>query len=291
MKTRILIVGASGLVGGALMAEFAGVGEVVGTFHRFAAEGLHPLDVTDALAVAACVGRRAPRVVLQPASLTNVDFCETHPAEAWRINVEGTRHLAAAAAQVGAVHVFFSSDYVFEGTAGPYSEDDPPNPQSVYGRSKWAAEQVIRELNPDHLIVRTTVVYGWEQQGKNFVIRLLRSLDQGQEVRVPRDQVGSPTYAPDLARAVRELVQKSCRGIYNLAGGELVGRYDFALAAARTFGLRSDLIRPVATNDLDQPAPRPLQGGLKVDKALSLLEAPLLGYQEGLETMRKELRG
>lgn len=288
---RILVVGASGLVGTALMREFSLVGETAGTFNQYPAEGLIPLDIGDADAVAALTEELTPQIILQPASLTNVDYCETHSQQAWRINVQGTRHVAEAVGRLGAKHVFFSSDYVFDGAAGPYSEEDPPSPRSVYGRTKLAAEQLIRELAPDHLIIRTTVVYGWEHQGKNFVTRLLQNLQQGQDVRVPEDQVGSPTYVPNLAQAVRELVQEGKRGTYNLAGCQLADRYDFALAVARAFGLRGDLIRPVATAQLNQAAPRPLQGGLRIDKALRELKTPLLGYHEGLEAMRRERQG
>ena len=288
---RILVVGASGLVGTALMREFSLVGETEGTFNRYPAEGLVPLDICDAAAVAALIQKVAPETVAQPASLTNVDYCEAHPQEAWRINVQGTEHVAAAAAQLGAKHVFFSSDYIFEGVAGPYSEEDSPSPTSEYGRTKLAAEQLIREVGPDHLIIRTTVVYGWEPQGKNFVMRLLRQLQQGKDVQVPEDQVGSPTYAANLAQAVRELVQEGKRGTYNLAGCQLGDRYDFALAVARAFGLRGDLIRPVATAQLNQAAPRPLQAGLRIDKAVRELKTPLMGYQEGLEAMRRERKG
>jgi dTDP-4-dehydrorhamnose reductase len=291
MSQRILVVGASGLVGAALLEGARWLGEPVGTFHHYAVEGLVPLDISDVEAVDALTRELPPQVILQPGALTNVDYCETNPDEAWRINVEGTRHLAAAAARHGAKHVFFSSDYVFDGTAGPYAEDDPPNPTSVYGRTKLAAEQVVRETAPDHLIVRTTVVYGWEQQGKNFIMRLIRTLGQGERVSVPEDQVGSPTYNRNLAEAVLELLTLGRTGTYHVAGCQLADRYRFALAAARVFCLRPDLLLPVRTVDLNQAALRPLQGGLNVDKAARELKTPLLGYQQGLETMKKERPG
>lgn len=291
MKLRILVIGASGLVGTALMQEFCQVGETEGTFNQYPTEALIPLDIGDADAVVTLMEKLTPQIILQPASLTNVDYCETHLQQAWRINVQGTRHVAQAAARLKAKHVFFSSDYIFDGTAGPYTEQDPPSPRSVYGQTKLTAEQLIRESVPDHLIIRTTVVYGWEHRGKNFVTRLLQNLQQGHDVRVPDDQIGSPTYVPNLAQAVRELVQEGKRGTYNLTGCQLAHRYDFALAVAHAFGLNGDLIRPVATAQLNQAAPRPLQGGLRIDKALRELKTPLFGYQEGLEAMRKERLG
>jgi dTDP-4-dehydrorhamnose reductase len=284
---RILVIGASGLVGTALMGELPQLGETTGTYHSYAEEGLAALDISDRAAVDAIVAAAAPDVVVQPAALAHVDYCETHPDDARRVNVDGTRYVASAAQRQGARYVFFSSDYVFDGTAGPYAEDDPVCPTSVYGQTKLEGEQIVRETVIDHLIIRTTVVYGWEPQGKNFVARLVRELSQGNTMRVPADQVGSPTYAANLAACVRELLQLGKSGTYNIAGSQLVDRYHFALAAARVFGLPGELITPVTTAELRQDAPRPLQAGLKVDKAQRELTTPLLGYEAGLEAMKK----
>ncbi len=290
-QMRILVIGASGLVGAALLRELSQLGEAVGTFHRYPVDGLTPLDITDTDTVACLIQKLAPQIVVQPASLTNVDYCETHPKQAWRINVQGTRNVAAAVARLGAKHTFFSSDYVFDGTSGPYSEEDPPSPISVYGSNKLAAERLIQELVPNHLIIRTTVVYGWEHRGKNFVMRLLQNLQQCRDIQVPDDQIGSPTYAGNLAQGVRELLIQGKSGTYNLVGSRLTSRYSFALAAARVFGFSSDLIRPVTTTQLEQAARRPLKGGLRIDKALRDLRTPLMGYEEGLDAMRKEWQG
>jgi dTDP-4-dehydrorhamnose reductase len=284
---RILVIGASGLVGTALIERLGQLGETTGTFHLYPEEGLTALDISDREAVDAVIDNASPDVVCQPAALTHVDYCESHPDEARRINVEGTRALATAARRVGARYVYFSSDYVFDGTAGPYSEDDAPCPTSVYGHTKLAGEEIVRDIVADHLIIRTTVVYGWERRGKNFVMRLMRELGNGEVQRVPADQIGSPTYAGSLAAAVGELLQREKAGTYNIAGCQLVDRYHFALAVARAFGLREDLLVPVTTAELGQDAPRPLRAGLKVDKATRELTTPLLGYDAGLEAMKK----
>jgi dTDP-4-dehydrorhamnose reductase len=284
---RILVIGASGLIGTALMKELGQLGETTGTFHSYPEAGLIPLDISDPQAVDAIIRQVSPQILCQAAALTHVDYCETHPDEARCINVDGTRHLAVAARRLGARYVYVSTDYVFDGTAGPYSEDDAPCPTSVYGHTKLAGEEIVRETVADHLIVRTTVVYGWEPQGKNFVTRLVRELGNGKTQRVPVDQIGSPTYARNLAEAVRELVQREKVGTYNIAGCQLVDRYHFALAVARVFGLRADLLTPVTTAELGQDAPRPLQAGLKVDKAKRELTTPLLGYEAGLQAMKK----
>jgi dTDP-4-dehydrorhamnose reductase len=187
--------------------------------------------------------------------------------------------------------LFFSSDYVFDGLHGPYGEDAPVCPISEYGRQKAAAEQAIRQLLPcAHVIVRTTVVFGWEREGKNFVHRLVRNLRAGQPIRAPREQIGSPTYVVNLAGAVVELGERRLWGTWNIVGSELMGRYHFSLLAAEVFGLDASLIQPVSTEHLNQKAPRPLQAGLKIDKARSVLMTELWPAKRGLEHMRNHER-
>jgi dTDP-4-dehydrorhamnose reductase len=224
-------------------------------------------------------------VVLLPAAVTHVDWCEQQPESAYAVNVAGAANVMRAAAGIGARVVYFSSDYIFDGTSGPYAEEDVPRPLSVYGWHKVLAEQYAATNTEAPLIIRTTGVFGPEPQGKNFVARLAATLAAGERVLVPADQVGTPTYGPDLASAVAELVEARASGVINVAGRSGASRYELALAAARVFGLDSSLLRPVATAALGQPARRPLVAGLKVGVAEALLGRTLTGYQEGLETM------
>lgn len=287
-----LVVGGSGQVGEHLLRCLRAVGqEVVGTCHEHPISGLYSLDLREKAAVAALVDRVRPEVIYLPAGLTNVDYCELYPALAYAINVLGTSYVVHAANGVGARLVYFSSDYVFDGQNGPYRETDLANPISEYGRQKLLSEHYIALHSHDYLIVRTTGVYGWESQGKNFVQRLVHSLKEGKRVRVPHDQVGSPTYAPNLAEAVIELGTAESRGLLHVAGSKTVGRYDFALAAARAFDLDPDLIEPVSTQELGQAAPRPLRGGMWIEKAQGSLKTRLLDYLEGLEMMALEQPG
>jgi dTDP-4-dehydrorhamnose reductase len=279
-----LVIGASGLVGSHLMGALRAAGEeVVATSLAHPAAGRIPLDLRDEAAVRRCLERCRPDTIYLPASLTHVDYCQAHPGESFATNVGGVRHVVTVARPLRARIVYFSSDYVFAGDAGPYAEDDPVRPLSVYGQHKVLAEMSLPE---DALIVRTTVVYGPEEQGKNFVIRLRGLLAAGQELRVPSDQVGSPTFAPNLARAAVTLARSGARGIFHVAGPERASRYEFALEAARVFGLRSDLLRPVSSHELDQIAPRPLNAGMRVERAQAQLPFPLLGFREGLRLLR-----
>jgi dTDP-4-dehydrorhamnose reductase len=275
-----LVIGASGLVGGALLEALAEADiDAVGTYAGHARSGLRPLDVRDAAAVGALVDGTQAQVIYVPASLTNVDYCETHPEESHAINVAGVRSIVATGRRV----VYFSSDYVFAGDKGPYRETDPVHPLCVYGEHKLQAEQAIPA---NGLILRTTVVYGPEWQGKNFIYRLCTTLRAGQRLRVPDDQIGSPTYAPNLARAAVALERAGCPGIYHVAGPQRVSRYELALAAAEIFGLDRRLIDPISTPELHQAARRPLDAGMISDKAAAKLPFPLLGYREGLRLFR-----
>ena len=280
------MIGASGLVGAHLLRAFRELGEVVGTYHSHWQEGLEPLDITDRQRVAALIQRLRPGVVLCPAAIPSVELCELQPEVTRRVNVEGMRNVIEAVGASGGCLVYFSSDYVFDGARGPYSEDDATRPINEYGRQKLECERLVEEKLRDFLVVRTSTVYGWEEQGKNFVMRLLREMGAGREVRVPCDQMGTPTYAPNLALAVRELVSVGHRGVYHVVGSERVDRYRLALMAAEVFGLDSSLLVPVDTRTLGQAAPRPLDCTMRCDKARAVLQTPLLPARQGLEAMR-----
>lgn len=285
-----MVVGASGLVGWHLYHSYRATGVVVqGTYSGTEMEAFSPLDIRDRNQVETCLRTVKPTTILLPAATTNVDACERDPVAAATVNVEGVRTVGEMAQRIGAKLVYFSSDYVFDGKNGPYREEDPTSPISEYGRQKEAAEQLVRELLPEnHLILRTTVVYGWEPRPRNFVVRLIRHSRAGQIIRVPMDQVGSPTYAPDFAEAVLELDLLGCSGTYHLAGPVLLSRYQFALAVADAFGLDKELIEPVNTTFLGQVALRPLQAGLVPDRAFSLLSRPLMDPYTALRRMAEQ---
>jgi dTDP-4-dehydrorhamnose reductase len=248
------------------------------------------LDISNPYDVQQIIKDSQPGIVYLAAALTNVDYCEEHPEEAFKVNVTGVQNVVEAANQAEARLVFFSSDYVFDGHDGPYSEEAAPHPICEYGRQKLLAEKIISGSSLNFLVIRTTVVYAWERQGKNFVIRLLKLLGEGREIRVPNDQIGSPTYAPNLAEAIIELTESNHQGIYHIAGPERTSRYEFACEAARVFGYPVELVRPVTTGEMDQPALRPLNAGMTSAKASAILKTVLIGYRAGLRLMKNAHR-
>lgn len=287
---RALVIGASGQVGAALVRTLTVRGhEVVATHHRVPQPGTRALDLLDPAAPGALIAEVAPDVVFCPAAITHVDYCEDHPEEAARANAEAPVAVARAAAARGARFVFFSTEYVFDGTAGPYAEDAPPRPLSAYGRSKLDGERGVLAADPRALVVRTAAVYGPEPQGKNFVYQVLRRAAAGDVVRVPSDQWSTPTYNVDLAAAAVALVEAGAAGIVHVAGPRMVDRFTFARLVCEVFGLSADCVVPVPTAALGQRAPRPLIAGLRIDTCRRLAGVVPREPQAGLAAMREAL--
>jgi dTDP-4-dehydrorhamnose reductase len=245
--------------------------------------------MTDAAAVRALFARVTPELVLLPAAQPNVDRCELEPAESQAINVDGTRHVADACAAAGARLVFFSTDYVFDGEAGPYPADAAPAPINVYGRHKLEAERIVSRTVTDHLIVRACGVYGYQAAGKNFVMALARLGAAGEPMRVPHDQWGTPTLAENMAEAVRELALAGRRGVFHPVGPDYLSRIDFARLAADVLGHDPGFLRPVSTPELKQPARRPLKGGVDSRATQAVLRTRLVGAREGLEIVKRRM--
>ena len=258
---RALVVGASGLVGGALLRE---LGEnAVGTYNERRRAGLIHLDVRDRSELTDVLRRAAPDVIFYPAANANVDWCEREPAAAEETNLRPVQALRGAAPRTPMLA--YSSDYVFDGRAGPYVESDPIAPLSVYGRLKAALEEVV--IGSGGTVIRSTGIFGWEPPpAKNFVLRLVASLEKGERSRLPSDQVATPTYADDLARASIELAKAGERGVWHVAGPDLLSRSDFGRLVAEIYGLDPKLIEDIPTSALGQLAPRPLNGGLRSDR-------------------------
>lgn len=291
MTKKVLVLGVTGLVGGRLWEEFLGKEgyEVHGTYHNLYGSGQHlwECDITNVESVRGIVEKVRPDVIINATAYASVDKCETNKDECIAVNIQGLVNLINVAPNSYIVH--FSTDYIFDGTRDDYFEFSLPNPLNFYGLSKLCGEMFL-DWYVSSLVIRTTGVFGWELQKKNFVYKVLNTIGKGQELKVPVDQIGCPTYAPNLAAVVKNLVEKDIGGIVNVNGTTRLNRVEFATEICDVFGLDGSLIKPVITAELGQLARRPLKGGLNTDYVQNWYpEVKLLTAREGLEEMKEEL--
>lgn len=290
---RVLITGANGLLGQKLATHFSKWYEVLST-------GLEPesflatknlqyarLDITDFSMLDEIVADFQPELILNAAAYTDVDGCQENKEKAWQANVEAVRNLASYCQRnkIGLVH--YSTDYIFDGQNGPYSEEDKPNPLSYYGQTKLLSEEIIQESGAEHLIIRSNVIYGVGEKIKNnFFVWVYEKFKAGQPFGVVDDQFNNPTLADNLALATLEAVERNLKGTINIAGSEYLSRYEFANKVAMVFGFEADLVTPIKSSGLKQKAVRPMRGGLKIDLIKSLIQLPLLDVGTALEFIK-----
>lgn len=288
---KAVVIGGSGQIGGWLLRSLAARGhEAVGTYCTVAVPGLERVDGADLDGSASWLRAQAPEVVFFPAGFTWVDGCERDPGKARGANLEQPLNLARVAADCGARFVYYSTDYLFDGVEGPYDETAKPNALSVYGQAKLEAEQALRSLLGDKLLIaRTSWVFGPERQGKNFAYQLVKTLRSGKPLTVPTDQISSPSYGPDVAEASVRLVELGRSGVYHVVGPEVMSRIDFAQAIARAFGLDPNAIDGKTTADLGQGAPRPLNCGLLAPRLTAELPGVMRHLAETVADFRAKV--
>jgi dTDP-4-dehydrorhamnose reductase len=285
---RVLVTGANGLIGSRLTALLEKRGHAVtalGRGPRRVAGSFDyvPVDLGDEAGLSAAVRTARPEVILNPGSMTDVDGCETAPAEAFRVNGVAPGILALAARDLGAHLVHVSTDYVFDGEAGPYAEDATPNPRGVYALTKHVGEQAVRALGSSWAIARTAVVYGWPPAGRpNFGSWLLGALRKGEPVRLFEDQFVSPSLADSVAEQLAELAERRLAGLWNVCGAEVVNRVQFGRALCAEFGLDTGGIVVSRLAEAKLKSPRPARSGLRTDKAAAQLTAKPLGLAASL---------
>jgi len=278
--------GAAGQLGSEVVEVLRGDHEVVGVTRTDA-------DITDLSQVMTLVEEVSPQVIVNAAAYTNVDGCEREKGRAFLVNAIGARNVAIAAKEVGAKLVHISTDYVFDGTKDtPYFEYDPPKPINVYGWSKLVGEQMVKEQNPRSFILRVAWLYSARR--KNFVKTMLKLAQERDEIRVVNNQRGTPTFAGDVARQIKALIETDCYGLYHCTSQGSCTRYEFALAIFKhagykakantdgsvrlipnVEGLKPITLKPVTSDEFPTPARRP---------ANSVLENFMLKVQ-GLDTM------
>jgi dTDP-4-dehydrorhamnose reductase len=276
---RVLVTGAKGQLGVELL-------DVLGRDDDTVGFDLPELNITKPEA-ARVIAEARPAWVVHAAAWTDVDGCERDPSRALLVNGEGTRRVAEACRAIGAGLVYLSTDYVFDGRKGaPYRETDPVSPLSAYARSKVAGEEAVRAAAPRWAIVRTAWLFG--ASGKNFVKTIVEKAAAGGPLRVVDDQVGSPTYARDLAEAIAQLVSRGLTGTYHLTNAGSCSWYAFTRAIVEEAGLVHVAVTPMTTAELGRLAPRPAHSVLANHAWAAAGLRPLRPWREALTAMLKE---
>jgi dTDP-4-dehydrorhamnose reductase len=279
---RVAVTGAAGQLGKAVVRTLAAEPD-----DQVVAWDRRALDITEPEAVRAALRDYAPDAVVNCAAHTKVDACEDDPEPAWAVNAAGAANLARAVADTGAFLVHVSTDYVFDGALDrPYTEFDRPNPQSVYGRTKDAGEQLVRDCGA-HAIVRAAWLHGFD--GGNFVRTMLRVGRERDEVSVVDDQVGTPTFAFDLAPVLAMIVRNRATGTFHVAGTGACTWYELCKEAFRLAGIDTP-VRPIDTATFGARAPRPANSRLEGRHARMVGLPPLPAWQESLERLVAGLR-
>lgn len=285
---RILLIGNNGQVGRELEETLTSLGEVIGVNRE-------NLDLTQITLVPQLIENLKPNIIVNATAYTAVDRAETEPEIAYTVNATATKMMAEAAQKLGALILHISTDYVFDGKKNtPYTEEDITNPLGIYGSSKLAGEENIRQICDRHLILRTAWVYG--VYGKsNFVKTMLRLGSERPTIRVVCDQVGSPTWSRDIADAIAQLLAVEVTGTYHFTDSGVASWYDFAVAIFEMakqigFPLQVEQVLPITTAEYPTPAQRPAYSVLSTKKISDVLNKQCPYWRDSLRKMLVQLQ-
>jgi len=244
------------------------------------------MDFTDPYAVHDVFQKYGPAIVIHGGAMTKPDECEQNQWQAYIVNVEGTVTVLLNAAEYNSYFIFLSTDFIFDGEKGMYKEMDTPNPVNYYGRTKLEAEELVKEYDYDWSIVRTVLVYGKPILSRSNILSIVKEkLEKGEPYNVPDDQVRTPTFVDDLAKGIIQLIEKKAKGVYHIAGRDVLTPYQMACETADHLGLDKKLIKRVTSSDFSQPARRPLRTGFDISKARVELGFEPISFAEGLRRM------
>ncbi|MCW8848584.1 MAG: dTDP-4-dehydrorhamnose reductase [Melioribacteraceae bacterium] len=285
IKKRILVIGSNGMLGQSVVSLLKNSSK-----YELLLASLEDSSVEENIAYTKVdIGNKKdvkkmllgfyPDYVLNFAAFTNVDKCESEKELCWNANVNALEYLAKYCVPTNSQLIHISSDYVFDGQNGPYSENDLPNPISYYGRSKLAGENIIKRFNIPSTIIRTNVLFGATKYGRpDFVKWVVDSLSGNKKINIVTDQYNNPTFLDDLALMIKTIIDKSKIGLYHIGGSEQLNRFEFTKKITDYFSLDFNLVTPILTKALNQPAPRPLNSGLinlKAETELNYKPKPL----------------
>lgn len=250
------------------------------------------MNIADEKEIHNVIDKHRPDCIINAAAMTNVDACELNKEECWKLNVTAVEYMIAACKKFNTHFIHLSTDFVFDGTKGPYKEDDEPNPQSYYAESKLASEKIVMQSGLDWAIIRTIIIYGVvdDAQRSNVVLWTINSLREKKPMTVITDQFRMPTLAEDLASACISAALKRAKGIYHVSGKDFMSIMETVQRTAAFFNLDIAPIKPVTSASLNQPAMRPPVTGFILDKAIRQLDYKPHSFEEGLAIVKKQLK-
>jgi dTDP-4-dehydrorhamnose reductase len=289
---KILLTGANGFLGYYLTKQLlkenytvVATGKAESRF-AFSTEGYiyEPMDFTDPFAVHDVFEKYQPDVVIHSGAISKPDECEKDQWQAYVTNVEGTVTMLTNAEAYKSFFIFLSTDFIFSGEKGMYTEEDEPGPVNYYGQTKLEAEEAVKEYPFDWSIVRTVLVYGSPQPGgKGNILSVVKEkLEKGEEYSVFNDQLRTPTHIDDLVNGIIAIINKKATGVYHLSGEEVLTPFDMACRLADHLGLNTSLIKKVTAGEFVQPAKRPAKTGFDISKAKRELGFQPISFEEGL---------
>lgn len=299
-KKKILITGSNGLLGQKLVSLLANQSDI----HLIAtARGKNRLpftegyeyqemDITNAEQVAEVIDKIQPNAIIHTAAMTNVDQCEFEKDLCWAMNVKAVEYLVEACEKQDIYFCHLSTDFIFDGKAGPYSEEAQPSPVSYYGWTKYAAEEVVKRSKCRWSIARTVLVYGIvsDMSRSNIILWVKKSLEEGKNIKVVTDQFRTPTLAEDLAKGCWLMTDKEAEGIFHISGKDFLTPYEMAIKTADFFNLDKSLISEADSSNFTQPAKRPPRTGFILDKAISVLGYHPVSFEEGIAVVAEQTK-
>ncbi|MGY6522857.1 MAG: SDR family oxidoreductase [Mongoliitalea sp.] len=298
----ILITGANGLLGHKLVEllihrEYVqviatGLGESRLPAHYTNYYQWESMDISSEEQVSRVFDKYRPTVVIHAAAITQADICEENKGKAYTVNVIGTKNLIQAAERIGCYFLYLSTDFVFDGENGPYTEEDQPNPVNYYGITKWEGEKLLQQSNLSWAIVRTVLVYGVAEglSRSNIILWVRESLMAGKTIQVVTDQIRTPTLVEDLADACLLMVLKKSVGIFHVSGAEVLTPFQMAEMTADYFGLDKTLLQPVNASTFTQSAKRPPLTGFIIQKVQNEFNFEPKSFTSGIGILAKQLK-
>lgn len=274
---KILILGASGLVGSYIYKYFSEIEgyNVVGTYCNNPDKNLIYVNKLDIQLIRENIGRFRPDIIIDTAYLTDVDRCETD-TECRKVNIEGTKNTIMCAKEAVVLYVFISSDYVFSGENGPYQEEDKTHPINEYGKQKLECEKIIQQELAEFLIIRVATVYGFKNGSRNPLQRLKdKEENKIKVIRYVEDQWTTPTYVEDIPKGIEILIHTNSRGVWHISSGQFLSRYELAKRLVKKYNIGIE-VEKAKTYELSDIARRPIYSGLKIDKMKRLGFMPVV---------------